>query len=226
MIECIVVEDEPLAVTRITEYIARVPFLKLLNTFDNGIAAIEFLSKNSVDLLFLDIHMEGLSGIEVLEVMKQKPDVILTTAYDQYAIKGFELSVTDYLLKPFSFQRFLEAVSKVEHKRNTQTNESLAPFIFIKTEHKLEKVFLNDILFIEGMRDYRRIHTTSKKIMTLQTFAELEETLTGRGFCRVHKSFMVSLSKIEFVERDRIKIGNDLIPISDTYKTSFYGMIS
>jgi len=226
MIECIVVEDEPLAIARITEYIARAPFLKLVKTIDNGIAAVEFLSKNNVDLIFLDIHMEGLSGIEVLEVMKQKPDVILTTAYDQYAIKGFELSVTDYLLKPFSFQRFLEAVSKVEQKRNSQSSESSATFIFIKTEHKLEKLFLNDILFIEGMRDYRRIHTSSKKIMTLQTFSELEEILNGRGFCRVHKSFMVSLSKIEFVERDRIKIGNDLIPISDTYKSNFYGMIS
>jgi two-component system, LytTR family, response regulator len=226
MTECIVVEDEPLAIARITDYISRVPFLKLLNTFDNGIEAIEFLAKNNVDLLFLDIHMEGLGGIEVLEVMKQKPEVILTTAYDQYAVKGFDLNVTDYLLKPFSFERFLEAVSKAETKRNSQNSGSSADYIFIKTEHRLEKLFLHDILFIEGMRDYRRIHTTSKKLMTLQTFSELEETLTGRGFCRVHKSYMVSLSKIEFVERDRIKLGTEMIPISDTYKIRFYQMLS
>jgi two-component system, LytTR family, response regulator len=227
MMECIIIEDEPLATTRLSEYISRVPFLKLLHTFDNGMAAIAYLSTQHVDLLFLDIHLQGLNGIEVLEIMKQRPDVILTTAYDQYAIKGFELSVTDYLLKPFSFQRFLEAVVKVEQKRNSEkTGESSAPYIFIKTEHRLEKLFLNDIVFIEGMRDYRRINTASKKVMTLQTFSELENALSGQGFCRVHKSYIVSLNKIEFVERDRIKIGNELIPISDTYKASFYKMIS
>jgi two-component system, LytTR family, response regulator len=224
MIKCIVVEDEPLAVTRLEEYIGRVPFLTLLHTFDNGIAALDFLTKNNVDLLFLDIHMEGLSGLELLQVLKEKPDVILTTAYDQYAIKGFELSVTDYLLKPFSFQRFLEAVTKAERNRSAMAGESPG-YIFIKTEHRLEKIVLNEMLFIEGMRDYRCIHTTTKKIMTLQNFSELEELLSGRGFCRVHKSYMVSLSKIDFIERDRIRIGKELIPISETYKERFYKMI-
>lgn len=224
MIDCIVVEDEPLATTRIVKYIERISFLRLMKTFDNGVAAVEFMAKNNVDLLFLDIHMEGLNGLEVLETVQQRPAVILTTAYDQYAIKGFELNVTDYLLKPFSFQRFLEAVSKVE--RDSLATSSTAAYVFIKTEYRLEKIFINDILFIEGMRDYRRIHTQTKKIMTLQTFLDLEDILTGRGFCRVHKSYMVSLSKIEFIERDRIKIGNELIPISDTYKTNFYKMIS
>jgi two-component system, LytTR family, response regulator len=227
MIQCIIIEDEPLAITRLTEYITRVPFLKLLHTFDNGMAAVEYLSSHHVDLLFLDIHLRDLSGIEVLGIMKQRPDVVLTTAYDQYAIKGFDLNVTDYLLKPFSFQRFLEAVAKVEQKRNNEkTGDSPARYIFIKTEHRLEKLFLSDIVFIEGMGDYRRIITASKKIMTLQTFSELEKLLSGQGFCRVHKSYIVSLSKIEFVERDRIKIGNELIPVSETYKENFYKLIS
>jgi len=227
MMECIIIEDEPLAITRLAEYISRVPFLKLLRTFDNGVAAVEYLGRQPVDLMFLDIHLDGLTGIEVLNVTKQKADVIITSAYDQYAIKGFELSVVDYLLKPFSFQRFLEAVVKVEQKRSSEKpGESSTPFIFIKTEHRLEKIFLNDIVFIEGMRDYRCVHTTEKKILTLQTFSELEKALSGQSFCRVHKSYIVSLSKIEFVERDRIKIGNELIPISDTYKSTFYKMIS
>lgn len=226
MINCIVVEDEPLAVTRIADYISRVSFLNLVQTFDNGIAAVAFLSKRDIDLMFLDIQMDGLTGIELLETLENKPDVILTTAYDHYALRAFDLRVTDYLLKPFSFPRFLEAVSKVEQTRNTSGLAPDTSYVFIKNEYRLEKVFLNDILFIDGMRDYRRIHIGEKKILTPQTFTELEQLLEHRGFCRVHKSFMVSLNKIEFVERDRIKIGKELIPISDTYKTKFYKMIS
>lgn len=226
MINCIVVEDEPLAVARITEYISRISFLKLMQTFDNAIDVIGFVSQADVDLIFLDIQMDGLSGVELLETLNKKPAVIFTTAYDVYALKGFELSVTDYLLKPFSFQRFLEAVSKVEQKRNNIMGHTSAPFVFIKNEYRLEKVSTNDILFIKGMRDYRQIHTQSKKIMTLQTFKELDHVLAGYGFFRVHKSFIVSLSKIEFIERDRIKIGKEFIPISDTYKEGFYKMIS
>lgn len=225
MIRCIIVEDEPLAIARLTEYIGRVSFLDLLKSFDNAVEGLEFLSRNDVDLIFLDIQMDGFTGIQLLETLKTKPDVILTTAYDHYALKGFELNVTDYLLKPFSFQRFLEAVLKVEERKNNRMVAS-APFIFIKNEYRLEKVFTNEILFIEGMRDYRQVHTTSRSIMTPHTFTELGRMLEGRGFCRVHKSFMVSLSKIDFVERDRIKIGKELIPISETYKDEFFKMIS
>jgi DNA-binding LytR/AlgR family response regulator len=226
MINCIIVEDEPLAVARIAEYIDRVSFLHLMQAFDNAVGVVDYLSHKDVDLMFLDIQMDGFTGIELLETLKKKPQVILTTAYDQYALRGYELNVTDYLLKPFSFQRFLEAVSKVEQRKETQGISPTAPFVFIKNEYRLEKVFIHDILFIEGMGDYRKIHTLSKKIMTLQTFTELEQTLEGRGFCRVHKSFIVSLSKIEFIERDRIKIGDERIPISETYKGNFYKMIS
>ncbi len=198
-----------------------------MHTFDNAVGVVEFLTHtDGVDLMFLDIQMDGFTGIELLETLKKKPQVILTTAYDQYALQGYALNVTDYLLKPFSFQRFLEAVSKVDQRKDTQGLSPAAQFVFIKNEYRLEKVFIHDILFIQGMGDYRKIHTLSKKIMTLQTFTELEQTLAGRGFCRVHKSFMVSLSKIEFIERDRIKIGNEYIPISETYKGEFYKMIS
>jgi DNA-binding LytR/AlgR family response regulator len=223
-VNCIIVEDEPLAVERLREYIQRVSFLNLLETFNNAVGVVEFLSRTEVDLMFLDVEMEGLTGIQLLETLKRRPEVVLTTAYEAYALKGFDLSVADYLLKPFSFQRFLEAVSKVSQKVNHPS--AVPPYVFIKNEYRLEKIFTNEILFIEGMGDYRQIHTLTKKIMTLQTFTELEGILAGHGFCRVHKSFIVSLSKIEFIERDRIRIGKELIPISETYKDNFYRMVS
>lgn len=224
-INCIIVEDEPLALERISDFVKKVPFLNLLVCFDNGFEAIEYLQENSVDLLFLDVQMDGLTGIQLLESLNRRPEVILTTAFDQYALKGFDLNVCDYLLKPFTFERFMQAVTKVNDKLQASDIPLTKSFIFIKTEYRLEKVNLDDILFIEGMGDYRRIHMKDKRVMTLQTFNTLQNELSSNLFCRVHKSYLVALDKIESIERDRIKIKEDYIPISETYKENFYKMI-
>jgi DNA-binding LytR/AlgR family response regulator len=165
-----------------------------------------------------------LTGIQLLESLERKPFVIITTAYSEYALKGYELSVVDYLLKPFSMERFIQAVEKVSVQLDKSPNDN-RDFFFVKTEYRIEKIFFQDILFIEGMRDYRCIQTNSKKILTLQTFTELVQELPKSKFCRVHKSYMVTLNKIDLIERNRIKIKDKLIPISETYKESFYTMI-
>ena len=222
---CIIIEDEPLALERTKGFVAKIPFLQLLGAFDNAMEGLAFLKSNPVDVLFLDINMDELSGIELLESTKLNCQVILTTAYSEYALKGYDLHVTDYLLKPFTFERFLQAVDKLQDKK-TEAVATATNFIFVKTENRLEKVNLEDILFIEGMRDYRRIHTVHKRIMTLQNFSELESLIPTNVICRVHKSFMVSIAKIESIERSRIKIANQIIPISDTYKTAFFELLN
>jgi two-component system LytT family response regulator len=223
---CIIIEDEPIAQGKIKNYISRSPHLLLVSSFENGIEAFPFLKSNSVDIVFLDIHMDKLSGIQLLESLKIEGEVILTTAYDEYALKGFELNVTDYLLKPFTFERFNQAVEKAQNNIEKKLLVHGQPFVFVKVEHRFEKVFLSEILFIEGMRDYRRIHTADKRIMTLQTFRDFEQEMPQNIICRVHKSFMVSLNKIDSIERDQIKIKNVAIPISETYKKVFFELIN
>jgi two-component system LytT family response regulator len=188
---CIIIEDEPLALERTKDFINKIPFLNLCSTFDNALDGLAYLKSNAVDLLFLDINMDELSGIELLESSKIDSQVIITTAYQEYALKGYELNVTDYLLKPFTFDRFLQAVNKAQENSRKYNLNIKKDFIFIKTENRLEKVSLNDIIYIEGMRDYRRIHTLTKKIMTLQNFSELEQVIPSNIVCRVHKSYMV-----------------------------------
>jgi len=224
-INCIIIEDEPLAMQRIKDFVLKVPFLNLLQCFDNAMEAIEFLQAEKVDLLFLDIQMDGFTGIQLLESINKVPGVIITTAFDQYALKGFDLNVSDYLLKPYTFERFMQAITKVYDRLTAINKPETKNFIFIKTEHRLEKINLDEIFFIEGMRDYRCINLNGKRIMTLQNFGELENDLPSKKFCRVHKSFVVALDKIESIERDRIKIKDNLIPISETYKENFYNLI-
>ena len=224
---CIIIEDEPLALERTKDFVNKVPFLSLSATFDNALTVLDYLNNNSVDLLFLDINMDELSGIELLESSKITSQVIITTAYQEYAIKGYELNVTDYLLKPFNFNRFLQAVNKAQENLSSRgAIETQRDFIFVKTENRLEKITLTDIVYIEGMRDYRRIHTETKKIMTLQNFKDLELLIPSSLVCRVHKSYMVALHKIESIERNRIKIADQLIPISDTYNELFFQKIN
>ncbi len=225
-INCIIVEDEPLALQRTKSYVLKFPFLTLLSTFDNGMDALVYLKSNKVDLIFLDINMGEMSGIQLLEAGNVTSQVIIITAYQEYALKGYELNVTDYLMKPFAFERFVQAIGRVQ---DNLSKEAVIPdknFIFVKTEYRLEKILLNEILYIEGMRDYRRIHTHDKKIMTLQTFKNFEQEIPENIICRVHKSYMVSLNKIVSVERDRIKIKDVLIPISETYKKNFMDLIN
>ena len=224
-INCIIVEDEPLALERIKAYVGKLPFLQLIEAFDNSVDALVFIKTNPPDLIFLDINMGELSGIQLLEAARPDCEVIITTAYDEYALKGFELKVTDYLLKPYTFERFMQAAERA--KNNIEKNDRLQErnFIFIKTEYRLEKLLLADIIYIEGMRDYRKIHSNTKKIMTLQTFTELAQEIPASIVCRVHKSYMVSIDKIESVEKDRITIKNIIIPISETYKKAFFQLI-
>jgi DNA-binding LytR/AlgR family response regulator len=223
---CIIIEDEPLALERTKSFVSKIPFLTLCGTFENALDGLSYLKSNKVDLLFLDINMDELTGIELLESSKIESQVIITTAYQEYAIKGYELNVTDYLLKPFTFDRFLKAVNKAQENIVQPILTPQQDFIFVKTENRLEKVNLSDILFIEGMRDYRRIHTTSKKIMTLQNFSELEQIIPSNLVCRVHKSYMVGINKIDSIERMRIKVSNQIIPISETYKELFFKIIN
>lgn len=225
-LNCIVVEDEPLALERAKDFVLKLPFLTLLSTFDNAVEALAFLKSNKVDLLFLDINMDELSGIQLLESSTITSQVIITTAYQEYALKGFDLQVSDYLLKPYTFERFIQAVDRAQHNLSKNETPNQKKFIFVKTEYRLEKIVLGEVLYIEGMKDYRKIRTTNKSIMTLQTFNDFEKEISSGIICRVHKSFMVSLDKIESIERDRIKIKDILIPISETYKKPFYDLIS
>jgi two-component system, LytTR family, response regulator len=224
LINCIIVEDEPLALKRTEEFVSRVSYLNLIASFQNGFNAIGFLKENVVDLIFLDIEMDGFTGIEFIESLSCSPQIIITTAYDKYALKGFELNVADYLLKPFPFDRFLASVERVYNNISKEKNED-KNFIFIKTEYRLERVALSDIYFIEGMGDYRNVQTSLKKILTLKTFSDFEAELPKNSYCRVHKSYIVSLDKIISVEHNRIKIKDTLIPISESFKERFYNLI-
>jgi two-component system LytT family response regulator len=224
-ISCIIVEDEPLALERAKEYVLKLPFLKLLDTFDNATDALVFFKTHKVDLLFLDINLGALSGIQLLETSTITSQVILTTAYHEYALKAFDLKIADYLLKPYTFERFVQAVDRVQSLLPKPEVKPLRAFIFVKAEYRLEKLFLDDILFIEGMGNYRRIHTPTQKIMTLQTFTEFEQEIPNDLICRVHKSYMVAVSKIDSVEKDRIRIKETIIPISEGYKQAFFELI-
>lgn len=222
---CIIIEDEPLAMERTKKFIDKTTFLDLKGTFDNALDGLSYLNSESVDVLFLDINMDELTGIELLEHSNIDSEIIITTAYQEYALKGYELNITDYLLKPFTFQRFLQAASKAQKKLSLKHSANAQDFIFVKTENRLVKISFDDIVFIEGMRDYRRIHTKGKSIMTLQKFSELEQIIPKEKVCRVHKSYMVSLSKITDIERNRIRILDKVIPISATYKATFFDLI-
>jgi two-component system LytT family response regulator len=237
-INCIAVDDEPLALEIIKDYCAKVPFLNLMQAFDNAIDTMEYLRNNSVDLILLDIQMEDLTGIQLLNALKVKPYVIMTTAYDNYAIQGFDLDVTDYLLKPISFERFLKGLNKVYDRMQ---NEASIPegkqvithpsetaekdYFFVKTETHIEKVTTSEVLYVEGMGDYWRIVTKNKRLMTLMNARGMEDVLPEHQFCRVHRSFFVALSKIESIERKHIKIADQRIPIGDTYQKIFFDII-
>ena len=222
---CIVVEDEPLALERMVEYVGRLPLLDLAATFDSATDAFAFLKTNAIDLVFLDVRLGGWSGLDMLETHAVGCKVILTTAYQEYAARAYDLDVSDYLVKPFTFERFVQAVDRALGGAAPQRPAGARDFIFVKTELRLERVPLGDVLVIEGQRDYRRIHTEDRRIMTLQTFGELERAIAPDVICRVHKSFMVALGKIETIEQGRVRIRDWTIPISDTYRDRFFALI-
>lgn len=222
---CIIIEDEPLALEKTRAFVEKVPFIECLGEFDNALDALLYLKSNEVDIIFLDINMDELNGIQFLESISIPSEIIITSAYDEYALKSYELSVTDYLLKPFSFERFVQACNKAIDNISKLKEPLNKDYFFVKTEYRLEKIEINDILFIEGMGDYRRIHLNNKKIMTLQSFKEFEGIFPENKIARVHKSYMVAISKIDSISKDRILIGETRVPISDTYKEAFYKLI-
>jgi DNA-binding LytR/AlgR family response regulator len=237
MMRCIAVDDEPLALDVIQDYIERVPFLEFKARFLTALEAINFLKENDVDLVCLDIQMDDLTGIQMLKLLPVRPQVIFTTAYSSYALQGYELDVTDYLLKPIAFDRFLMAANKAyerwklkaAHSSNSQDEMLIHnprnAYFFIKTEYRLQKVNYSDILYIEGQGDYLKIITQKENIMTLQTFKRIEQILPDDNFVRIHRSYIIALDKIDSIERNRVKTGGELLPISDSYKDAFFEVL-
>ena len=228
MITAIAIDDEPLALQLVTGYIQRTPGLKLLGGFDNPLDAIEFMTHETIDLIFVDIQMPDLSGLEFTRSLVRGSKVIFTTAYDKYALDGFRLDVVDYLLKPFSYEEFLKAVQKVQkliklEKGVPDQVEANNEFLFLKSDYKIKRINFNDILYIEGLKDYVKVYTKNavKPVMSITTMKLLESKLPESKFMRVHRSFIVNLEKIDTIERSRIVFGKTYIPVSDQYKDKF-----
>jgi len=230
---CLIVDDEPLARKLMEQYVAKVPYLQLVQPCASPLATIEVLQRSTVDILFLDINMPEITGLTLLKVLQKKPLVVLTTAYSIYALEGYELDVADYLLKPITFERFLKSVEKLSARLqsnappaapdpSTAVNRMAElPYIFVKDGTKLVKIPMNDIVYIEGLKDYVGICTKSKKIVTLQTMKVLEDQLPESRFIRIHNSYIVAYEAIEAIERDKVQVGNVFLPVSESYRKAF-----
>ncbi len=224
----IAIDDEPLALRLVSDYISKTPFLELVGAFDNPLDAIDFLSTESADLIFVDIQMPDLTGIEFARSLENAPKIIFTTAYEKYALEGFKLNAIDYLLKPFSYEEFLKAAQKARKQSELESSvlpsiEANSQFLFLKSEYKIRRINFNDILYIEGLKDYIKVYTTGedKPILSLNSIKSLEQKLPEDQFMRVHRSFIVNLNKIDTIERSRIIFGKTYIPVSDQYKDKF-----
>lgn len=232
---CMIVDDEPLARELMEDNVSKIPFLKLVKTCSNGFEALEVLQTEAVDLIFLDIQMPGVTGIQFLQSIKNPVMVIFITAYEKYALEGFNLDVVDYLLKPVSFDRFLKAVNKANELFALRNKPELAAtltngspdFIFVHADYNLVKINLADITHIEGLKDYVKIHltTSTRPVITRMSMKSLEELLPSSRFIRVHKSFIISLEKIISIRKGRIKIGTVEVPLSDSYADKFFQLI-
>lgn len=223
---CIIIDDEPLAIDLLESYVSKIEDLKLIGSFNNPLEALKILRENSVDLLFLDIQMPEITGVEFKKIISPDVKVIFTTAYSEYALESYDLNAVDYLLKPITFQRFLQAVEKVKHKNTTIEVVSDTDYLFVKTEYRHQKLFFSDILFLKGLSDYVAIQTKDGKVLTLQNMKDFEQVLPKNKFIRVHKSYIVSLEHIEYIERNRIIIQGEYIPIGATYKDAFWSKIN
>lgn len=224
-IPCIVIDDEPLAVQVITELIKKVPELQLQRSFYNPAEALAWLKEDhQTSLIFLDIQMPELTGIEFMQLLRGRADVILVSAYDEYALDGFEYEAVDYLLKPVSFERFVKAVQKVINKK-TAPPATEQTSIFIRTDKRIVRIDMKDILFIEALRNYVAIQTDTRKILTLQNLRSFEDLLPASHFIRVHKSFIVAIDKISSVDKQRVFIGQHTVPVGDAYVKQFLDAI-
>jgi two-component system LytT family response regulator len=221
-IKCIIVEDEPLAVKVLLDYIAQVPFLELHGSFKDAILATDYLRSNIVDLIFLDIHLPKLKGMAFLRTLANPPAIIITTAYHQYAVEGFNLNVTDYLLKPFEFERFLVAVTKVKTAQTEKHRSGEEPeakeYLFLNVQKKKVKILFSEILYIESQREYIKIVTTKKEYISKMSTHEIESLLPSNFFKRIHRSFIVSISKIESYTAESVEVSGVSIPIGRGYK--------
>jgi two-component system, LytTR family, response regulator len=231
-IKCIIVEDEPLAVKVLSDYVSQVPFLQLQAAFKDAILATDWLRDNHTDLIFLDIHLPKLKGMAFLKTLSNPPAVIITTAYHQYAVEGFNLSVTDYLLKPFEFERFLMAVTKVKtagsayakasagepEKQQLHESQEVKDFIFLNVQKKKVKILFSEIVYIESQREYIRIITTKKEYISKMSTHEIEDLLPANLFRRIHRSFIISINKIESYTAEMVEVNGVSIPIGRGYR--------
>lgn len=233
-ISCLIVDDEPMALSLIESYVLKTPFLELKGKCRSAFEALEKIHETPIDLLFLDIQMPQLNGIELSKTLSKNTKVIFTTAFDQYALEGFKVDALDYLLKPFNFEEFYKASSKAKdwfalvHQSNKPNSHKESPtYIFIRAEYKLVKILLDDILYIEGLKDYVKIWLAneSRPLLTHTSLKKLEEELPKNKFMRVHRSYIIALDKIQAVERSQALIHNQYIPIADQFKQTFLDFI-
>jgi len=224
----IAIDDEPLALKLVCDYIGKTPYLELVGAFDNPLDAVDFLSKEEAELIFVDIQMPDLTGIEFTRSLEEEHKIIFTTAYEKYALEGFKLNAIDYLLKPFSYEEFLKAAGKAHKRAELEATalpsiEANNQFLFLKSEYKIRRINFNDILYIEGLKDYIKVYVDGedKPILSLNSMKSLETKLPEEKFMRVHRSFMVNLDKIATIDRSRIVFGKNYIPVSDQYKAKF-----
>lgn len=229
MKELLIIDDEPKAIELLSNYVSRLPWLKCVGTYRNPLEALAFLQNHPVDLLLLDIHMPQISGIEFYRALPQKPKVIFTTAYSEYAVSSYELEALDYLVKPITFERFVQACSRC---KETSTNAALAPEqspsaqeIFIKSGPKLYRLNWDEVLFLEKSENYVVFHTHERKILSRQNMQDVQEILPD-FFCKIHKSYIISLKHLNVVERHQVSIGKNEIPIGQSYRPAFFKILS
>lgn len=232
-LNCIAIDDEPLALQKIRRYTDKIEYLNLLEVFDNALDSLYYLKREKVDLIFLDIQMEEFTGMDLIKALKNRPYIVLTTAYENYSLQAFDLDVTDYLLKPISFERFVKAAEKVydRFKKDLvfEAQKIAAPiqpgekdFIFVRSDNKDQKILLDDIQYIEGLKDYLKIVTPEKNYLVLMNFKSMMDLLPDDTFVRVHRSFIINLLKVESVENHRIQIREKKIPVSNSYRLVFH----
>ena len=219
MYRCIAIDDEPLALNIMADFIRKTDSLHLVDICTSPLQALQRVQKGEADLIFLDIEMPGLNGIEFMQKAGQQSRFILTTAYPEYAIKGYEYNVVDYLLKPIAYDRFLKAVQKLPPLENPEPKQP--HFFFVKSEYKLVRIDYDEVLYLESLRDYVAIHTVSgQKIITLKSLSSFEKELPFRLFIRIHKSYIVAVNKLNLIAKSRIQVGKQEIPVGDTYRSN------